>query len=78
MTVFNVHNQCLLLATNASCILFFTGIMSSAQTAHAKPGGMTITERCVCTSCEQHQFPAFFVSKRACKNHIAKTKACRP
>jgi hypothetical protein len=76
MPAFNTRNQCLFLAIYASCILLFAGIMSSAQNGDADPPGMTKTERFVCTSCEQRNLPAFFLTKRSCKIHMSIHKRC--
>ncbi len=79
MKAYNVRNQCLFLAVYALCVLIFAGIMSSAQTGHTVPYGMssmTKSERFLCTSCKKGSLPAFFLSKRACKIHIGKSKKC--
>ncbi len=51
MTSLNVPEQCLFLSesTYAPFILFLAGTMSLGQTGPAVPGGMTKTERFVCT-----------------------------
>ena len=76
MPEFSIHNQCLFVATYALCLLLFAGTMSSEQTGQSSSAGMTKSERFVCTSCEQRNLPAFYLSRHACNTHIGKSKRC--
>jgi hypothetical protein len=74
MPELGVRNQCILLAVYASCLLFCAVSMASQQSGSSV---LTQMERFVCCSCEKQGLPSFFVSERAVRIHMGKSKMCK-
>ena len=74
MPELGVQNQCIFLAVYASCLLLCAVSMASQQSGSSV---LTQMERFVCCSCEKQGLPSFFVSKRAVRIHMGKSKKCK-
>ena len=74
MPELGLRNQCIFLAVYASCLLLCAVSMASQQSGSSV---LTQMERFVCCSCEKQGLPSFFVSKRAVRIHMGKSKKCK-
>ena len=69
-----IRNQCFFIAVYASIILLCAATMTSQQTGSL---GGTVTTRYICSTCEKKGLRSFFVSERALRIHMTKSKGCR-